>query len=116
MNNGEANAINVVCRHVLGQPAYKYGGSFDSAPVTDDQLRSALEVLARAANKHLQAGFSDARVRELWDARPSPADSAGYRAGYDRIRRALGLPEGATPEEIEESVETAIERLGLVRS
>lgn len=65
----EANAVNVVARHVLQVPS-------DSmlSPLDDDDVHGALAVLLRGANRRLQAGLTPTAA-EGWPLR-HPVESS----------------------------------------
>lgn len=57
----EANAVNVVARHVLATNAPRSL----MEPFGEDDLRDALGVLLRGANRRLMAGMQATAAREL---------------------------------------------------
>jgi hypothetical protein len=88
VTNGEAHDINIVCRALLGWAAQDLK---TRALPTDADLGGALERLADRANKHLMAGFSGAKVREMWPSRPQPAAAAPSSDLVQRLQNQLAL-------------------------
>ena len=64
MNIGEANAVNVVLRTLLGLPEV----TTHEHP-SADRVGEAAEMLARKANKALHAGLTEVEVRQAWTDR-----------------------------------------------
>lgn len=66
MTVAEADAVNKLCRYILGRAPYDQDGGVPP----DHQVLGALVHLTERAHLRLLAGFSAKRVRELWPQRP----------------------------------------------
>jgi hypothetical protein len=102
----DANAVNVLCRYLLGPGAILGRAS-------DEEAREALHVLVRSAYKRLSAGFYDQVLDARWGnpqcdlVAQQRAEIEDLRATLAGIARVLGLP----PETPGVEVQLAVEQL-----